>query len=787
MAYIPPHMRHSKDPQRPSPVPEMLVPKFNGNLNLGSPNNNADMSGKIVYADRAISRWFAVGLDEDGSLPSSVHLEPFLVDAVEHKRGAKPLVLVNNNLAKDNDKVCGNISRSTWESVAENVWPDVLSACKIVKNEMEENPTLVARFGHVLFRRNNFLSLENVREEDLVAETALRQFKRSFYTNVPATYMEKIINEVVPKIGVDFEGYKDIYHVKLSDSERQNSTVSCKCTVKENNKLELYKVELNPVRHMVVDISCLDKNLDLRLALCTKSTLSALSDDEMNCIRNLINSAILDPEVKGGLRWPMGKSYSGQRYRVIGVWHTEFKSYKSPSLKLKVRNADRFDFKTATGEATIEINLKLRRIVSKIQCEVNIITMAYIPPHLRRSKDPQRPSPVPEMLEPILKRKLKLGSSKHDTGAYSNGIKYGDHAVHRKLVCGLDNNNSISSDHFEEFPGEPDEHKRSMTINLARDNDIACANTSRSPWESIAENVWPDVLSACNIVKNEMEEKPKMCARFGNILFDENDLPSLESATERQVAETVLKPLRRCFNTPVPAAYVEKIVHEVVPKIGVDFVECKDIYNVKLYDGTRHITCKCTVNEDQKLELYKVVLDQVRHMVADIVCFGENLDLRLALYTRSTLSALPDDEMNGIRVLINSAIPDPEVKGGLRWPTRKPHSGEYTVIGVWRTEIKSYKSPSLKLKVENVDRLIVESATGWKTIEIHLKWRRIVSEIQGGEIDTDSIYNGFKEQLRLIWDHFLSTDCKLSCLSPNLSPHSYMRLCASSTCTSRNM
>ncbi|GAY69291.1 hypothetical protein CUMW_270790, partial [Citrus unshiu] len=262
--------------------------------------------------------------------------------------------------------------------------------------------------------------------------------------------------------------------------------------------------------------------------------------------------------------------------------------------------------------------------------------MAYIPPHLRRSKDPQRPSPVPEMLEPILKRKLKLGSSKHDTGAYSNDIKYGDHAVHRKLVCGLDNNNSISSDHFEEFPGEPDEHKRSMTINLARDNDKACANTSRSPWESIAENVWPDLLSACNNIKNEMEEKPKMCARFGHILFDENDLLSLESASEHQVAETAFKAMKNCFYTGVPAQYMEKIVHEVVPKIGVDFAQYKDIYCVK------------------------VVLDQVRHMVADIVCFGENLDLRLALYTRSTLSALPDDEMNSIRILINSAILDPK-------------------------------------------------------------------------------------------------------------------------------
>ncbi|ESR56574.1 hypothetical protein CICLE_v10024529mg [Citrus x clementina] len=476
----------------------------------------------------------------------------------------------------------------------------------------------------------------------------------------------------------------------------------------------------------------------------------------MNCIRNLINSAILDPEVKGGLRWPMGKSYSGQRYRVFGVWHTEFKSYKSPSLKLKVRNADRFDFKTATGEATIEINLKLRRIVSEIQCEVNIITMAYIPPHLRRSKDPERPSPVPEMLEPIFNRKLKLGSSKNDAGAYSNYIEYGDHAVHRLFVCGLDSNNSISSDHFEEFPEEPDEHKRSVTINLARDNDTACANTSRSPWESIAENVWPDVLSACKIVKNEMEEKPKMCARFGNILFDENNLPSLESATERQVAESVLKPLRRCFNTPVPAAYVEKIVHEVVPKIGVDFVECKDIYNVKLYDGTRHITCKCTVKDDQKLELYKVVLDQVRHMVADIVCFDEDLDLRLALYTRSTLSALSDDEMNNIRILINSAIPDPKVKGGLIWPMGKSYSGNYTVVGVWHHELKSYKSPSLKLKVINVDRFRFKTGTGVATIEINLKFRRIVSEIQDGETDTDSINNGFKDNLRLIWDHFLS-------------------------------
>ncbi|ESR56562.1 hypothetical protein CICLE_v10022814mg [Citrus x clementina] len=131
-------------------------------------------------------------------------------------------------------------------------------------------------------------------------------------------------------------------------------------------------------------------------------------------------------------------------------------------------------------------------------------------------------------------------------------------------------------------------------------------------------------------------------------------------------------------------------------------------------------------------------------MVADMLCVHKNLDLRLALCSKSTFSALSDDEMNSIRILINSAIPDPEVKG------------DYTIVGVWHNEFKSYKSPSLKLKVRNVDRFIFKTGTGEATIEINLKLRRLVSEIQDGEIDTDSIYNGFNDNLRLIWDHFLS-------------------------------
>jgi hypothetical protein len=92
-----------------------------------------------------------------------------------------------------------------------------------------------------------------------------------------------------------------------------------------------------------------------------------MQDDEMNSIRDLINSAVLDSDMKGGLRWPLGKASSGGRYSVTGAWHTVTKAYKSSSFRLKVRDADRFDFRSGAGEAAREIYLKLKRIVSEIQ------------------------------------------------------------------------------------------------------------------------------------------------------------------------------------------------------------------------------------------------------------------------------------------------------------------------------------------------------------------------------------------------------------------------------------
>lgn len=94
---------------------------------------------------------------------------------------------------------------------------------------------------------------------------------------------------------------------------------------------------------------------------------TSTQDGEMQCIQGLIHSATLDLNVKGGLRWALGKRSSGDRFSVVGVWHTIAKAYRTPSLRLKVRHADRFDFRTSTGESASEVYLKLKGIVSELQ------------------------------------------------------------------------------------------------------------------------------------------------------------------------------------------------------------------------------------------------------------------------------------------------------------------------------------------------------------------------------------------------------------------------------------
>jgi len=92
----------------------------------------------------------------------------------------------------------------------------------------------------------------------------------------------------------------------------------------------------------------------------------ASQENEKNSIRDLVTSAVLDSSVKGGLRWPLEKASSGDRYSVIGVWHTISSTYRNSLMRLKVRHAERFNLRSSQEEVSEEITLKLNGMTSEL-------------------------------------------------------------------------------------------------------------------------------------------------------------------------------------------------------------------------------------------------------------------------------------------------------------------------------------------------------------------------------------------------------------------------------------
>ncbi|XP_049391797.1 uncharacterized protein LOC125856327 [Solanum stenotomum] len=369
MSYIPPHKRQTKGSPslEPTPAPESLIRSA-----FNKRKDNKSRTRSIGYTDHTILKWFSVGLADELRFSSLVSFQPLSLESFETKAGLQPLSLVPTHQGCS-EGIKNELIETPWFLIAANVKKDLLLSFQHMKREMEEadmaqvKPSVVARFGKVLFYGTSSIGKDSPKLNSLT-ETTLRKMKRSFHTDVPPSYMDYVANRVVENLRLEYVQGKELYYVKLSDNLRTESTVSCKCTVaKDHNKIQLYKIELNRVRHMVADMSILGKSSDLRLFVYTKKIKMALSDEEINEIKDLIGSAILDSELPGGLRWPLNKRHSsGGRYVVNAIGHTTAKSYMNSSIRFKFRHANRSKFKSSTGEVTQEIFLKMPGIVSEL-------------------------------------------------------------------------------------------------------------------------------------------------------------------------------------------------------------------------------------------------------------------------------------------------------------------------------------------------------------------------------------------------------------------------------------
>ncbi|KAJ3697310.1 hypothetical protein LUZ61_001015 [Rhynchospora tenuis] len=197
-------------------------------------------------------------------------------------------------LGKEEEKA---VLRGIVEKVAKNLIETGQHAMK----EREENEGVKLR--------NSSVFIDSIKNASMNEEEGFDSglVKKTFYTNVSEEYIRKIEKLLVEKFGFKLEVAKERYYVKIIDKHQPDSTIQCKCTASHDGGLEIYKIELNQLRYMVTDISCISKNYDLRIMLSTIKKPKNLDVDVTNAIGQLISAAVIDSDSKGGLRWPLGK------------------------------------------------------------------------------------------------------------------------------------------------------------------------------------------------------------------------------------------------------------------------------------------------------------------------------------------------------------------------------------------------------------------------------------------------------------------------------------------------
>ncbi|XP_050214920.1 uncharacterized protein LOC126666021 [Mercurialis annua] len=119
----------------PSPVGESFAPLFKKNLSL---NNKRNRIRTIVYANNAISRWYAVGLSDNDQFPSRIY------SSFEHQQ--KPLILVKSYGNEENNELSKKYVGSPYSCKC-RTWPMFFSGNFEEGNELSWFEKSKAKIG----------------------------------------------------------------------------------------------------------------------------------------------------------------------------------------------------------------------------------------------------------------------------------------------------------------------------------------------------------------------------------------------------------------------------------------------------------------------------------------------------------------------------------------------------------------------------------------------------------------------------------------------------------------
>ncbi|KAG6475794.1 hypothetical protein ZIOFF_065023 [Zingiber officinale] len=365
MAYIPPHKRHSAtgNTSAPAPPPASLSRRFGQSLVLDGPSHPRGRKPPshqridkidIAYAAQSASLWCIAG---GCPHPDDFRLEPYPCDVVERQQGYRPLMLT---IAGDPHSVESEDEPPPWATIVTRIERDLLSSLIRARSELAPRIKIsfVARIGRVSFLgREPSSCLESVRRAAYSESDTRGKVRMFFNTNLQNEHVQEFEQSEMAKLGFDLYSQKECYIIKFNKT-LGGSVITCKCKVAEGGGLEIYKIEQNRLRHLVVDVSCVSKDHDLRLMLYSMEVSKTLDDAGIDVIKRLISDAIIDPNAKGGLRWSLGKDSVDGTCSITKVWHVKCKNFKSQNMRINFRYADRFRHKISLGEVANEVVFK---------------------------------------------------------------------------------------------------------------------------------------------------------------------------------------------------------------------------------------------------------------------------------------------------------------------------------------------------------------------------------------------------------------------------------------------
>lgn len=277
------------------------------------------------------------GLEVNPKRPLSLNLVPFGNPQAYYHLKTKPVYLAVRQDSStttveppqkldvdegEGEKLTSSSDTSSYkevDGVEERSIPLLLKALEKVKSQLvslgpekEARAKLVFRFGKVMFytRSKNGLNLTQINPvfaDELESHlgggrTFPEPISKTFETDMEPYFFNKLEKIAEAQATSHFQ-HDQKFDIRILDSECNDNVIRVTC-IPVGSKLQIQKVICDAVRELMVDILPVARESSFRISFSTDTRVHELEGEVKEAVEAIVDRAVVDPLVNGGLRWP---------------------------------------------------------------------------------------------------------------------------------------------------------------------------------------------------------------------------------------------------------------------------------------------------------------------------------------------------------------------------------------------------------------------------------------------------------------------------------------------------